>query len=168
MQLLQTIAGGFCIGGRVSADRQPRAFEVTYSPFLSAEPQPTEIPRGATRSWGCPNLIARLLFGIDDGLVKAIIGSGKWQRTPQDLVNLINPYILRSAAEFPLREAVDWIYSSIFITIKAMKFSSLSPVCGGDIEIALITSDRPFRWVCHKRMGAAVTPPNSGGNRHDV
>ena len=115
MQLLQTIAGGFCIGGRVSADRQPRAFEVTYSPFLSAEPQPTEIPRGATRSVGdvgYPSLVC--YFGIDDGLVKAIIGSGKWQRTPQDLVNLINPYILRSAAEFPLREAVDSIYSVNF------------------------------------------------------
>ena len=39
---------------------------------------------------------------------------------------------------------------------KAMKFSDLPQICGGPIEIAVITSDRRFRWVKHKTWDAAI------------
>ena len=32
-------------------------------------------------------------------------------------------------------------------TIKTMKFSHMAPVCGGPVEIAVVTTDRKFRWV---------------------
>jgi hypothetical protein len=57
----------------------------------------------------------------------------------------------------PIRDAIDFVHSSIYSTIKALKFSQFPQVCGGPIEIAVITSDRPFRWVRHKRFDAAIT-----------
>jgi len=39
---------------------------------------------------------------------------------------------------------------------KAMKFSHMAPVCGGPVEIAVITTDRKFRWVRHKKFDAAI------------
>jgi hypothetical protein len=56
----------------------------------------------------------------------------------------------------PIREAIDWVYASIYPSIKTMKFSHLAPVCGGPVEIAVITTDRPFRWVRHKKLDAAI------------
>ena len=35
-------------------------------------------------------------------------------------------------------------------------FSRLDPVCGGPIEVAVITTARRFRWVCHKELDAAL------------
>jgi hypothetical protein len=40
--------------------------------------------------------------------------------------------------------------------IKTMKFSHMAPVCGGLIEVAVITADRPFRWVRHKDLDSAI------------
>jgi len=40
--------------------------------------------------------------------------------------------------------------------MEAMKSAHLAPVCGGPIEIAVITTDRPFRWVRHKLLGEAI------------
>jgi hypothetical protein len=56
----------------------------------------------------------------------------------------------------PIREAIDWVHASIYATIKMMKFSHLPPVCGGPVEIAVITTDKKFRWVRHKRFDAAI------------
>ena len=56
----------------------------------------------------------------------------------------------------PIREAIDFVHACIYSTIKAMKFSNFSQICGGPIEIAVITSDRRFRWVLHKDWDAAV------------
>jgi F420-0:gamma-glutamyl ligase len=40
--------------------------------------------------------------------------------------------------------------------IKTMKFSHMAPVCGGPVEIAVVTTDRKFRWVRHKQSDAAI------------
>ncbi len=68
----------------------------------------------------------------------------------------MQPYSLGQPEELPIREAIDWVHASIYATIKTMKFSHMAPVCGGPIEIAVITTDRQFRWVRHKSLDAAV------------
>jgi hypothetical protein len=57
----------------------------------------------------------------------------------------------------PIRDAVDFVHACIYSTIKALKFSNFSQICGGPIEIATITTDRQFRWVRHKPWDAALT-----------
>lgn len=149
------LGGGFCVGGVVGSSRMPQAFEVLYS-LMDPEPRVKAIPTGVPRFWGWPSLINRLIYGIDERVFEAILGSGKWSGTPDDLINLVWPETLVQARDMPIREAVDWVHASIYTTIKAMKFSHLAPVCGGPIEIAVITADRPFRWVRHKRFDEAI------------
>jgi hypothetical protein len=97
------------------------------------------------------------MFGLDLSLAGAILQSGHWSGTAQDLLALIQPYRLIQPRVLPIREAIDLVHASIYTTIKAMKFSHLQRVCGGPVEIGVITTDRPFRWVHHKGMGAAIS-----------
>lgn len=62
---------------------------------------------------------------------------------------------LTQPTNLPLREAIDWIHTVIHTTIRAIKFNQ-EHSCGGPVEIAVITTDRPFRWVCHKSLDAAI------------
>jgi len=153
---MRSLSVGFCLGGRWGEDRQPAAFEIRIDPRLHTEPPVERLPLGTPRFWGCPNLINRLAFGIDPVLYSAILESGKWSGTSEELNELVRQSLLGSPSNLPIREAIDFIYARIYTTIKEMKFSHLPPVCGGPIEIAVVTSDRPFRWVCHKRLCDAI------------
>jgi hypothetical protein len=109
-----------------------------------------------SRFWGCPNLIDRLIYGLDTLALGAIVNSGKWSGTDQELIDLLMPFCLGQPRDLPIREAIDWVHAAIYTTIKGMKFSHLAPVCGGPVEIAVITTDRLFRWVRHKSFDAAI------------
>lgn len=148
--------GGFCIGGNLMHDRTPFAYEILYDPTLTAPGPITPLQAGSTRFWGCPNLIERLIFGLDTGIFQAIMQSGKWTGTQDELIVLMEPHFLGQPHHLPIREAIDWVHASIYTTIKTMKFSHMAPVCGGPVELAVITTDRPFRWVKHKRFDAAI------------
>ena len=154
--LLQAFSGGFCIGGYLMNDRTPSAFEVLYDPTMPGSAPVGRLDIGSTRFWGCPNLINRLIYGVDEFLFSAILQSGKWTGTPQDLIDLIRPYCLGQPLDLPIGEAIDWVHASIYTTIKTMKFSHMAPVCGGPVEIGVITTDRRFRWVRHKGFDSAI------------
>jgi len=154
--LLQAYSGGFCIGGYLINDRTPCAFQILYDPTMTAPAPPSALPVGTINFWGCPNLINRLIFGIDTSLITAIFRSGKWTGTIEDLCDLIWPHRLGQPFHLPIREAIDWVHASIYATIKMMKFSHLPPVCGGPVEVAVITTDKKFRWVRHKQFDAAI------------
>jgi len=95
------------------------------------------------------------VFGADHNLKAAVWASGKGNGTPADFDAVLSTQRLIHAS-LPVRDAVDYVHSSIYCTIKAMKFSSFPQVCGGPIEIAVITTDRKFRWVRHKAWDAAI------------
>src|SRR4030095_2070393 len=59
---VQTLSGGFCLGGNLLHDRTPTAFEIPYSPVATG-PQPARaLSPGSTSFWGWPNLMERLLY----------------------------------------------------------------------------------------------------------
>lgn len=146
---------GFCIGGYLPSDRTPAAFQVILDP-LAGKPAADSLKPGTYNFWGAPNPIKRLIFGSDDDLKSSIIASGKWTGTEQELTSLLEQQVWGHPL-LPIREAVDFVHSCIYSTIKAMKFSNLFQICGGPIELAVITSDRKFRWVKHKPWDAAIT-----------
>ncbi len=157
---------GFAIGGYVSPNRKPQAFEVSVHPGLSAPPAPRPIPSGTTEFWGWPNLINRLIWGVDERVFDAILETGKWSGTDDELAKLLLSQSLLQPTKLPIREAIDWVHASIYTTIKAMTFSHFAPYCGGPIEIAVISSDRRFRWVRHKSFDAAIE--NHHGSRSRI
>jgi hypothetical protein len=154
--LFRAFSGGFCIGGYLMNDRTPSAYEILYDPTMSAPGKCDRLKIGSTKFWGCPNLVNRLLYGIDEVLYSTIFKSDKWTGTGEDLYNLIVPFCLGQPFDLPIREAIDWVHASIYTTIKTMKFSHMAPICGGPVEIAVITTDRQFRWVRHKTFDSAI------------
>lgn len=148
------LAVGFCLAGYWLPDRTPSAFQLVFDPLVMAPPSPTQISNYSF--WGAPNMIKRLINGIDDNLKDMILKSGKWAGTGADLEVLIDQNRIGHPV-LPIRDAIDFVHACISSTIKAMKFSNFFQVCGGPIEIAVITSDRQFRWVRHKQWDAAIT-----------
>ncbi|WP_442481910.1 hypothetical protein [Aeoliella sp. SH292] len=146
---------GFCVGGHTK-ERRPEAYEIWFRPEEFNPAPPSSILPGYPRFWGWSNLMSRLMYAMDDPLLFAIMNSGKWGGTQDELIQIVLDNRLGQAVDLPLRDAIDWVYSSIYTTIKAIKFSHLEPACGGPIELAVITSDRKFRWVCHKSLDAAL------------
>ena len=124
--LLLNLSGGFCLGGTLNHDRTPMACEITYQP-LGLGPNVHSLNFGETGFWGVKNMIMRTLLGIDPDLYAAILASGQWAGTPADLSNLVNQGRLLLPGILPLRDAIDWVYYSVYSTIKAMKFSQLAP-----------------------------------------
>ena len=153
-ELRQQLFAGFCIAGYVLPNRQPAAWVVTVDP---TQGRPSMSPIGFGGSfWGAPNMIVRLLFGIDQDIRGDILNSEKWSGTPSDLDDIISRRRLNRPPTVPMRDAIDFVHSCIYCTIKAIKFSAHPQICGGPIEMAVITADRPFRWVQHKEWDAAV------------
>jgi len=154
-QLSHNTIVGLCIGGHLKKDRTPEAFELVFSFDQAVPPSPKPLLPGVASFQGWPVMINRLIWGIDAEVYTAILNSGKWAGSEDELVEValskrfIQPNIL------PLREAIDFIHSAIYTTIKAMKFSQFRPYCGGPIEIGVISSDRKFRWVTHKEFDIA-------------
>jgi len=153
-QLRMGLFVGFCIGGHDPSDRLPCAFEIKFDP-LTSKPTPSRIVLGDTRCWGVPKVFGRIVKGIDPEVTQAIVASGKWTGSVADLEGLLSPHQLYLPG-LPMRDAIDFVHSCISSTIKTLKFSHLSQTCGGPIEIAVITTDRDFRWVRHKEWDAAI------------
>lgn len=152
--LKDNLVVGFCIGGHVLSDRVSEAYEIVFDP-LGGRPTPNQIPALSHRWWGVPNIINRLIYGADDNLVAEIMASGQWGGTQQDLLKIIfNQSLMFSI--LPIRDAVDFVHTCIRSTGKAMRFTDFPQVCGGSPEVAVITSDRKFRWVTHKSWGTAI------------
>jgi hypothetical protein len=110
---------------------------------------------------GAPNTVRRLLYGCDEEIPAAILSSTKWSGTPQELEQLLQKHRIEPPL-LPIREAIDFVHACIMSTIKAMKFSSFAQICGGPIEIAVITTDRRFRWVRHKDWDVAIDEGDPG------
>lgn len=161
-ELAHAMSGGFCLGGYALPGRTPEAYAITYSIQQDA-PNIDKLAMGKPRFWGQPNMLQRLSMGIAIDTYMGILdardqdGQLRWHGTSEDLIQIIEENRLGiPSRHLPIREAIDWVHSSIYTTIKAMKFANLPPVCGGPIEVAVITSDRHFRWVRHKELDTAI------------
>lgn len=160
---LQALSGGYCLAGRIECGDACEGFEVAWEPFqgITIKALPHEVPI----FWGMPHVMLRLLYGFDNDAVLRIRNSAHWTGTDEELYDLVTQSQV-NPRHLPIREAVDWIHTIIHTTIRGIKFAMEPHTCGGPIEIATITTDRPFRWVLHKRLDAA-TVATQGGRQHD-
>jgi hypothetical protein len=70
------LVAGFCIAGHVLPSRVPDAFEIVFDPL---GPKPSASAKAVGYwFWGAPNMIQRLIYGVDDNLKASIMTSGKW------------------------------------------------------------------------------------------
>ena len=149
---------GFCLGGVTPPNLRPAAFELEFLPTDTTVPAPIQLPMGEAIFRGVPSLVSRMLYGIDPALFDAIAASPHWTGGEKGLADVVEPFVLGQPPMLPLRDAIDWIYSCIQSTTqRGEEFSPWAPMCGGSVEIAVITStDRPAQMVRHKSLDAAV------------
>jgi len=152
-QLKADLVAGFCLAGH-SGDRIAKAYEILLDP-LQGKPRPQELPPLTHKWWGVPNILQRMIFGGDINLHASIMSSGKWTGTDQELWQIFKDQAF-SHNVLPIREAIDFVHTCIRSTGKAMRYSQFAQVCGGPPEIAVITTDRKFRWVRHKSWDTAI------------
>jgi len=145
---------GLALGGYVLPDRTPRAVIIRYRSQEHA-PIVEEAERGRPYFFGCPDIFDRIFWGYDSRLKQRIVeryGEAVFREMTSDLP-------LRGVRELPVREAANYVYFLCYATTQAYRYKYGAPVCGGAIEVALITADRRFRWIHHKRMDSAIDFP---------
>ena len=125
---------------------------------------------------GMPNFFTRVFRGFDPdlplrlkdelkSLFPQLAANGDFEnKFDQSFEKAALPLIAEGFKDLPIREAIDFIYTYLHITIKATKFKFGAPGCGGPIEIGFISTDRPFRWVRHKSFSSAIVEEEADYN----
>jgi hypothetical protein len=156
---------GYYIGGWDKGTHEPNCYKIELrQKDKSIEP----LSLGLCFFSGMPNFFARVFSGFDPGLPHSLKEELKRRfpnlKTEDDFESKFDqafekaslPLIAEGYKDLPIREAIDFIYTYLHITIKATKFKFGAPGCGGPIEIGFISTDRPFRWVKHKSFSSAI------------
>jgi hypothetical protein len=150
---LEDLKVGFCLGGYIPSNRTPDAYHFVVDPTLRSPSIVKKVQ--AHELWGQPSLFLRLYDGFDYQARKRILDSKYWTGSEKDLDAILENALL-VPPHMTIRDGVDFVHFSVYATIKALKFSSNDQVCGGPIELAVITTDRKFRWVRHKGWDSAI------------
>ena len=155
LRRLGRLGGGYCIAGRTTRIGSCMAYAIEWSPWLDS-PKINPLGPEQPHTWGVPNFALRLIYGWDHRAIDRIVTSGMWTGTLDELLDHMTDGVILWPRGLPIREAVDWVHTLIHTTIRGTKFAQGDHTCGGAVEIAAITTDRPFRWVCHKPLDSAL------------
>jgi hypothetical protein len=145
---------GFCIAGHLKTDRSSFAFEILIEPDLRTKPPIKMVPR--LGFWGAPDFILRIFNGFDRIVARSVLESGLWKGTEEHLETVLSAGSSAVPLSMPLRDAADFVHFCIYATIQGLKFSNMNQICGGPIEIAVISTDRNFRWIEHKDWDSSI------------
>jgi len=163
---------GYFLCGTNHETHIPECYEITFPENQNASIRSLPVGRASFR--GAPEFFTRIFRGYDQRLPSTLLAAlqASVPGLPsnfQDLFQQAFQSVTRglTAAGYPnppIREAIDFIHMYLNATIKANKFRYGVPVCGGPIEIGVVTSDRPFRWVQHKKFDTAIVEQEVGLN----
>ena len=157
---------GYYLGGCDPTTHAPSCYRVEFQKEKAPKIAPLQL--GSAEFSGTSNFFTRVFFGFDPQLPKSLKDELKKSLGTLGTIdnfdamfdaafeNAYTPLTLRGFQDLPIREAIDFIYSYMHITIKAEKFKFGAPSCGGPIELGFITTDRCFRWVRHKPFHSAI------------
>ena len=169
---------GYFVGG-IDPGRTPACVELTFEHDSKKKP-PTKASMtlfkvGETRYRGAPDYFTRIFHGFAQGLPQAICDAlrqslSKQKQLPPNFEatfksafdSVRGQFASLGATDLPLREAIDYVHTYLAATIKALKFRFGPPICGGPVEIAYISTDRSFRWACHKSFESAMSEHREG------
>jgi len=163
---------GYYLGGCDPITHMPGCYKIEINQKNGTK---EAFPIGQCVFSGMPNFFTRVFYGFDPGLplnlvkeIKSLSKDDKFNIKLDEIFdtafkNAYAPLIAEGYKDLPIREAIDFVYSYLHLTIKAMKFMFGAPGCGGPIEIGFITTDRKFRWAVHKSFTTAMHE-QEGGN----
>ncbi len=156
---------GYYLGGWNHGSHEPACFHIEIKREAS---KITPLELGLCSFSGNASFFTRVFRGFDQRLPEGLRNKIK-SLLPTDIQNsfddifnrafneVSSPLVTAGFQDLPIREAIDFIYSYLHITVKAEKFKYGPPSCGGPIEVSFISTDRRFRWVRHKPFFSAIT-----------
>jgi hypothetical protein len=158
---------GYYVGGWDPRTHNPRCYHLVFENQGGAKTHRFEpMSLGQARFSGRHEFFTRVFYGADARLKGELLSTlkRKCKDLPEGFESVFEeafeaaraPLVTAGFQDLPIREAIDFVYSYLHITVKAHKFRFGPPVCGGPIEIGFISSDRRFRWVSHKDFGSAI------------
>lgn len=158
-------SSGYFLGGWNLEDHHPGCFWLHIDE--SGKTDKKALGLGEARFAGRYEFFTRLFHGYDRQLPSLLSEKLKDKlggQVPEDFNKLfseafqetVQPLAAAGFKDLPLREAIDFVHAYLHITVKATKFKFGPPICGGPVEIGFISTDRRFRWVCHKEFDAAI------------
>lgn len=157
-------AVGYYLGGWNPDRHEPECFQIGFPE--QGEPDVEAMPLGEARFSGAPQFFTRVFRGFDQYLPGRLLEElkQKLETVPDDFDDLFRkafddasgPLVSAGYRDLPIREAIDYIHSYLHLTVKAYKFQFGVPLCGGPVEVAFVSTDRRFRWVCHKGFDSAI------------
>jgi len=150
---------GYFIGGCLGDKCKAEGFAIYFS--AGAKPSIIPLDVGFPYVQGCPDVYERLILGYVWELRQKL--QVKYKISDKDFNELSQDYSGFPISLMPVREAVDFVFFLVYSTIKSYQYRIGIPFCGGAVEVAVITTDRPFRWVHHKRFNSAISVPVEGG-----
>lgn len=155
---------GYFLGGWNRGDHAPECYQLR----VPAQGGPTikALDMGQGVFSGAPQFFTRVFRGHDPALPQRIAEALKvrLEDVPEGFDEFFDqafeeasaPLVAAGLRDLPIREAIDYVHTYLHITVKAYKFMFGIPVCGGPIEVAFVSTDRLFRWVCHKGFDSAI------------
>ena len=156
---------GYYIGGWNPKSHDPACYKIE---IRKEETKLSPLSMGLCTFSGNPLIFTRVFHGFDPrlpvalreelakGLPEGDIRNNFIENFKQSFKNASDPLVAAGHKDLPIREAIDFVYSYLHITIKTTKFMFGAPSAGGSIEIGFITTDRNFRWARHKAFDSAI------------
>lgn len=124
-------------------------------------------------AWGgMPSVVQREVLGISAETIDAfngVFGNLTVDRTASDgkkeavkIADIAHDIVRQTSPkvdldrDMPLRDGIDYVHFLVYSTVKHYKFAHLAAVCGGEVELAVITKDRGFRRVKRKSLDSEL------------
>jgi hypothetical protein len=160
---------GYFLGGIDARTRQPACYKIELKEAQAPSIEPLSV--GIPLFMGAPRFFNRAEDGFDPdlpGLLKQALIS-RLSPVPENFDQIFSDAFAEAKEQLPfsnifgipLRDAIDFVHAHLHLTVKAHKFLLGPPVCGGQIELAFVSSDRAFRWVRHKPFDSGVSEVGS-------
>lgn len=156
---------GYFFGGWSPESHLPSCFRLVFDENGTLTQD--ELSVGEVRFSGSSEFFTRVFWGFDPSLPKELFDE-LVRRIPdlpdnfQDAFNesysvVAGKLVVKGYQDLPIREAIDYVHSYLHITIKVSKYRFGPQPVGGPIEVGFISTDRNFRWACHKKHTSAIS-----------
>ena len=147
--LLGLFVGGYS-AQKFFADEYMYEFPKSKRPERFRPDLPGGKPNFGADWFGAKDALVRLIKGYDMDALNELIKRGADQKIVQKWVNDNVSELLLIFDGMPIQDAIDFANYAVQVVIGRFRFCAGPPICGGDIDIAVITPDT-FEWAERKR-----------------
>lgn len=159
--------GGVFFCGFGSDDLGVRSYKIDMKSLKSEE-----FASGVVAWDGITVVVQQLFHGMNDrthGMLNNFIGKATMDVIGSDgkatkinvlpqILDIVRNSVPRIGLDpdMPIRDAIDYVHFLVYSTVKHFKFTHAEPVCGGDVELAIVTRDRGFRRIKTKELSSEL------------